>query len=63
AFYADGWHLLMRDKQGPKVWSDVAAFIRDPSAPLPSGAPPIPAAGAPARIAITQEAPPAQPAP
>ena len=32
----------MRDKQGPVVWADVAAFIRDPDAPLPSGAPPIP---------------------
>jgi alpha-beta hydrolase superfamily lysophospholipase len=39
--YADGWHLLMRDKEGPKVWADVAAFIRDPTAPLPSGVPPI----------------------
>ena len=44
ALYADGWHLLMRDRQGPKVWADVAAFMRDPAAPLPSGAPPIPGA-------------------
>lgn len=42
AFYAKGWHLLMRDKQGPAVWADVVAFLRDPAAPLPSGAPPIP---------------------
>jgi alpha-beta hydrolase superfamily lysophospholipase len=47
AEYAHGYHLLMRDKQGPAVWADVAAFIRDPKAPLPSGAPPIP--GSPAR--------------
>ena len=47
AQYARGYHLLMRDKQGPAVWADVAAFIRDPKAPLPSGAPPIP--GSPAR--------------
>jgi alpha-beta hydrolase superfamily lysophospholipase len=47
AEYARGYHLLMRDKQGPAVWADVAAFIRDPKAPLPSGAPPIP--GSPAR--------------
>jgi alpha-beta hydrolase superfamily lysophospholipase len=47
AEYAHGYHLLMRDKQGPTVWADVAAFIRDPKAPLPSGAPPIP--GSPAR--------------
>jgi alpha-beta hydrolase superfamily lysophospholipase len=42
ADYAKGWHLLLRDKQAETVWRDVAAFIRDPSAPLPSGAPPIP---------------------
>jgi alpha-beta hydrolase superfamily lysophospholipase len=46
AYYAKGYHLMMRDHQGPVVWRDVLAFIRDPSEPLPSGAPPIP--GAPA---------------
>jgi alpha-beta hydrolase superfamily lysophospholipase len=45
-YYADGWHLLTRDHQGPVVWRDVLAFIRDPQGPLPSGAPPIP--GSPA---------------
>lgn len=44
ADYADGWHLLLTDRQGPKVWADVSAFIRDPRAPLPSAAPPIAAA-------------------
>jgi acylglycerol lipase len=43
AFYAKGWHLLLRDLQAEHVWRDAGAFIRDPSAPLPSGAPPIPA--------------------
>jgi alpha-beta hydrolase superfamily lysophospholipase len=47
AYYAKGWHLLMRDKQGPVVWKDILAFIRDPTAPLPSGAPKIPTAPAP----------------
>jgi acylglycerol lipase len=47
AYYAKGWHLMMRDHQGPAVWADVAAFIRDPAAPLPSGAPPIPGGPAP----------------
>jgi len=42
AYYAKGYHLLMRDHQGPVVWADVLSFIRDPQAPLPSGAPPIP---------------------
>jgi alpha-beta hydrolase superfamily lysophospholipase len=42
AYYADGWHLLLRDLHAAKVWADVAAFIRDPAAPLPSGAPAVP---------------------
>ncbi len=46
AYYPDGWHLLTRDLQGPVVWRDVEAFLRDPRGPLPSGAPPSP--GAPA---------------
>jgi acylglycerol lipase len=44
AYYAKGWHLLMRDHEGPMVWNDVLAFIRAPSEPLPSGAPKIPTA-------------------
>jgi alpha-beta hydrolase superfamily lysophospholipase len=47
AYYANGWHLLLRDKQAPNVWADTAAFILDPNAPLPSGAPPIPRPGRP----------------
>jgi hypothetical protein len=43
----------MRDKEGPLVWRDVLAFIRDPAAPLPSGAPAIPGARA---AADTREA-------
>jgi alpha-beta hydrolase superfamily lysophospholipase len=42
AYYAKGWHLLTRDRQGPVVWQDILSFIRDPVAPFPSGAPPIP---------------------
>jgi alpha-beta hydrolase superfamily lysophospholipase len=38
AFYKKGYHLLMRDKQGPTVAADVAAWIADHGAPLPSGA-------------------------
>ncbi len=41
AYYADGWHLLLRDRQAEKVWADILAFIADPAGPLPSGAPPI----------------------
>lgn len=47
AYYAKGYHLLTRDRQGPVVWADVLAFLKDPRAPLPSGAPPIPTAPAP----------------
>jgi len=48
AYYAEGWHLLLRDKQAKNVWEDVAAFLRDPAAPLPSGAPPVPGTTPPA---------------
>ena len=43
-YYAKGWHLLTRDRQGKAAMADVAAFLRDPLAPLPSGAPRIPGA-------------------
>ncbi|MET0294053.1 MAG: lysophospholipase [Phenylobacterium sp.] len=42
AYYRRGYHLLLRDHQRAAVFADVAAFLRDPAAPLPSGAPPIP---------------------
>jgi acylglycerol lipase len=48
AYYAKGWHLMTRDHEGPMVWKDILAFIRDPAAPLPSGAPKIPTAPGPA---------------
>jgi alpha-beta hydrolase superfamily lysophospholipase len=38
AFYKKGYHLLLRDKQGPTVAADVAAWIANHEAPLPSGA-------------------------
>ncbi len=38
AFYKNGYHLLMRDKAGPAVTEDVAAWISDHEAQLPSGA-------------------------
>jgi alpha-beta hydrolase superfamily lysophospholipase len=37
-FYANGYHLLLRDKDGIVVARDVAAWIADKKAPLPSGA-------------------------
>lgn len=41
-FYADGYHLLLIDRQAPKVWMDVVAWLKDPKADLPSGVPSIP---------------------
>lgn len=38
AVYADGYHMLLRDLQAETVWRDIAAWIDDPAAPLPSGA-------------------------
>jgi alpha-beta hydrolase superfamily lysophospholipase len=38
ALYPDGWHMLLRDLQAEVVWRDIAAWIRDPAAALPSGA-------------------------
>jgi alpha-beta hydrolase superfamily lysophospholipase len=42
AFYPEGWHLLNRDRHRQAVLEDALSFIRDPAAPLPSGAGPIP---------------------
>lgn len=42
--YADGFHLLLVDRQSASVWRDIEAFIGDPGLPAPSGAPPFDAA-------------------
>ncbi len=39
--YPQGYHMLTRDLQAERVWADVAAFINDPKAPLPSNLGPI----------------------
>ena len=38
ALYAEGFHMLLRDLSAETVWRDIAAWIADPAAPLPSGA-------------------------
>ena len=38
AWYPGGYHMLMRDLDGPTVIGDVESWIIDPAAPLPSGA-------------------------
>jgi alpha-beta hydrolase superfamily lysophospholipase len=38
ALYDRGWHMLSRDKNGPAVISDMAAWMADAAAPLPSAA-------------------------
>jgi len=50
AWYERGWHLLLRDKQAEVVWRDVAVFIRDPAAPLPSATPAIKAPSSSRRV-------------
>jgi pimeloyl-ACP methyl ester carboxylesterase len=41
AYYATGWHLLLRDLHRDVVLKDALTFIRNPGASLPSGAPPM----------------------
>jgi alpha-beta hydrolase superfamily lysophospholipase len=38
AYYRGGWHMLLRDLEGPVVAEDVVAWVHDRAAPLPSGA-------------------------
>ena len=38
AFAQKGYHMLLRDLQAETVWRDIAAWIADASAPLPSAA-------------------------
>ena len=38
ALYEDGWHMLLRDLGAEVVLEDVATWIDDREAPLPSGA-------------------------
>jgi alpha-beta hydrolase superfamily lysophospholipase len=38
AFYPEGYHLLLRDLSRISPIDDILAWMRDPSAPLPSGA-------------------------
>lgn len=37
ALYEEGWHMLLRDLNGPVVLRDVMAWLEDRTAPLPSG--------------------------
>jgi acylglycerol lipase len=38
AFYREGYHLLLRDKEGPVVAADIVVWMSDHEAALPSGA-------------------------
>ncbi len=38
AVYPSGFHMLLRDLGGKEVVDDLAAWVKAPSAPLPSGA-------------------------
>ncbi|MBY0564679.1 MAG: lysophospholipase [Hyphomonadaceae bacterium] len=41
ALYENGFHWLLRDTQREVVFADILAFLEDPTAPLPSQAPPL----------------------
>jgi alpha-beta hydrolase superfamily lysophospholipase len=57
AYYKNGYHMLMNDKQAPVVWADILGFIDDPKKPLLSGSPPLPWVGAPAQAVVEAPAP------
>jgi alpha-beta hydrolase superfamily lysophospholipase len=38
ALYSGGYHMLLRDLRAERVWQDIAAWIGNPRAGLPSGA-------------------------
>ena len=38
AYYKDGYHMLLRDLQAPLIWQDIAHWILNQNAVLPSGA-------------------------
>ena len=38
AIYREGWHLLLNDRQANVVYRDIATWMTDKRAPLPSGA-------------------------
>jgi alpha-beta hydrolase superfamily lysophospholipase len=38
AYYANGYHMLLRDLEAPTVMTDIESWIGDRTAPLPSGA-------------------------
>jgi len=38
ALYEEGYHMLLRDLKAETIWRDIAAWIADKTAPLPSGA-------------------------
>jgi alpha-beta hydrolase superfamily lysophospholipase len=53
AYYARGYHMLIRDVDRELVYQDMLSFIRDPEAPFPSGAPPfVPQAQSPSFQAV-----------
>ena len=41
AYYANGYHWLLRDLQAPVVYQDILAYLQDPRASFPSEAPPL----------------------
>jgi alpha-beta hydrolase superfamily lysophospholipase len=42
AYYPNGYHMLLSDLQGERVWNDILTFIRAPTTARPSQARPLP---------------------
>jgi hypothetical protein len=52
--YPHGYHMLLRDREGPLVMTDVERWISDHTAPLPSGAERLAPSSEPIATAIAQ---------
>lgn len=37
AYYPEGYHMLLRDLQSPRVMDDIVSWMKSPTRPLPSG--------------------------
>lgn len=54
AWYANGYHMLLRDLEAERYWQDILAWIRQPGEPLPSGADRL-LPSAPTELALTMK--------
>ena len=50
--YRQGYHMLLRDREAPRVMTDIEHWIDDRAAPLPSGDEQLPPPAAPPAVAV-----------